>query len=107
MPARERKQRPYADPITPKYQERERLLILRFLASLTLDAMFAIKGIREFAGDDLLQEQYQKQLRYHKARIDTYRLAAVRACGKQRHLLEMTEELFREICESWQLPCST
>lgn len=104
MPARKLNQRPTVPLNAPLYGERERTLILRFLASLTLDAMYYIKGIREFAGEDLLQEQYQRQIRFHNQRIETYRQAAIKACKKQRHLLEMNDDMFQGIINEWHLP---
>lgn len=107
MPARQKNQRPLIPVNAPLYAEKERTLILRFLAGLTLDEMHYISGIREFAGEDLLQETYQKQLRFHKARLATLRHCARRACNRQRHLLEMGEDLLMGIIESWELPLKT
>lgn len=107
MPSRSRKQRRIIPPNAPKYETRELKLILRFLAGLTLDTMYAIKGLTEFGVAPNAPDHYRRCMQYHTGRIDMLRHMAIRAANRQRHLLEMSEEQFQEIIKAWSLPSKT
>jgi hypothetical protein len=107
MPTRERKQRLKLPANAPRYAERELRLILRFIASLTLDTIYAIKGQTEFSGGKDVQDYHKRCMLYWTNRLEFLRHVAIRATHKQRHLVELSEEEFTEIVKIWNLPSKT
>lgn len=91
----------------PKYAERELRIIVRFMAGLTLDMMYAIDGLIEFYGNDLNTQLAKNHIDGYSRGIDAYRYAVIRSVHRQRHLVEMDETEFQRIIRIWKLPMKT
>lgn len=85
------------------YQERERNLILRFLAGCSLDSIVALNGLETNCQNADYARIHEETVRYHVHKIQAIAELALKTTYRQRHLIEMDDEQFQRIMHTWKL----
>lgn len=86
----------------PLYGERERDIILRFLAACLIDFQKGLDRSVIMAGDKRDQKPFAGVIQYWEHAVAVTKMLGYRAVKRQKHLLLFDESELLEIKKQWQ-----